>query len=76
MLTRSGDSPDSPGARSTVMAPGERRVIQMPLFDEADPLACRLIFARDHHNPNSFTAVIMSGSFRRSGVALAFQDAP
>jgi len=65
VLTFCIDPLDEPGAGAPVMTPGERRIIQVPLPPDADSLAYRLVFVRDHYNPGSYTAVIMSGSFRR-----------
>lgn len=67
VLTLSLDSPGGPGSRGTVLAPGERRVIAVPIPADAEMVAYRLDYVRDHYNPSSYIAVIMSGSFRRPG---------
>ena len=76
VLTLSADTYEGPGAHAPALAPGEQRVFDLPQLGDADALGYRLEFVRDHYNPNSYTAIIMSGSFRRPGVMPAFEGPP
>jgi len=65
VLTLSTDAVE--GAGGTVLSPGEQRFMSIPLPTGAQQAAYRVVYIRDHRNPQSYTADIVSGSYRLPG---------